>query len=184
MAGGSVTAVLQYKDETGKTVDVTEDTPLPTSGSGGGGGDASAANQVTGNTNIGATNETAAASDTATSGLNGLIKRLLARVTVLINALGGTDGLRAPTATRTTVNSGTTSVTILASNSARKGAVIYNSDVNILRLDMSGGSAAASRCQYAIATGQSFEVPFGFSGAITGIWDADGTGIADVVEFT
>lgn len=38
-------------------------------------------------TRIGATNESAAGSDTATSGLNGLFKRLLQRLTVLINLL-------------------------------------------------------------------------------------------------
>lgn len=46
-----------------------------------GGGDSSAANQVTLNTEIGATNETSAGADNSTSGLNGLIKRLLARIT-------------------------------------------------------------------------------------------------------
>ena len=72
------------------------------SGGGGGGGDASAANQVTGNnslssidgkltitnTELGATNESAATGDTSTSGLNGLFKRLLQRVTVFITNLG------------------------------------------------------------------------------------------------
>jgi hypothetical protein len=39
-------------------------------------------------TNIGATSETAAATDTTTSGLNGLFKRLLQRITTLITAIG------------------------------------------------------------------------------------------------
>jgi hypothetical protein len=51
---------------------------------GGSGGDASAANQVITNSEIGATNESAAATDTSTSGLNGLIKRLNQRLTTLI----------------------------------------------------------------------------------------------------
>lgn len=61
---------------------------------GGTGGDASAANQVTTNTEIGATNESAAATDTSTSGLNGLLKRIAQRLTSLIalfpTALGST----------------------------------------------------------------------------------------------
>lgn len=88
-----------------------DDNGNPTGGGGGGGGDASAANQVTGNnslasidtkltgvataanqttlnTSIGATNETAAATDTSTSGLNGLFKRLLQRVTTVLASLG------------------------------------------------------------------------------------------------
>jgi hypothetical protein len=44
--------------------------------------------QVTQNANIGATNETVALTDTATSGLNGLFKRLLQRITTLITNLG------------------------------------------------------------------------------------------------
>jgi hypothetical protein len=51
---------------------------------GGSGGDASAANQVITNSEIGATNESAAATDTSTSGLNGLMKRLNQRLTTLI----------------------------------------------------------------------------------------------------
>lgn len=43
------------------------------------------------NTNIGATNETAAANDTATSGLNGLIKRSLQRLTTLITSVASID---------------------------------------------------------------------------------------------
>jgi hypothetical protein len=42
------------------------------------------ANQGTLNTNIGATNESAAATDTSTSGINGLLKRMLQRITTLI----------------------------------------------------------------------------------------------------
>lgn len=45
---------------------------------------------TTTNTNIGATNESAASSDTATSGLNGLLKRLNQRITSLITST--TDG--------------------------------------------------------------------------------------------
>src|SRR5690242_19862728 len=44
---------------------------------------ATAANQTTLNTEIGATNESAAASDTATSGLNGLLKRIAQNITTL-----------------------------------------------------------------------------------------------------
>lgn len=54
-------------------------TPLPVSSA----TLATAANQSTANTSIGATNESAAGSDTATSGLNGLIKRLLQSITTL-----------------------------------------------------------------------------------------------------
>lgn len=92
--------------------------------------------------------------------------------------------LKSGTATRTTVASAVASATILASNAARKGATIFNSDANALLLDLSGGTAAATRCQVRLTQYQSYEVGSGFTGAITGIWEADGSGIADVVEFT
>lgn len=61
---------------------VNDANPLQvTGGGGGGGGDASAINQTTIIGEIGATNETSAAADNSTSGLNGLVKRLLARFT-------------------------------------------------------------------------------------------------------
>lgn len=92
--------------------------------------------------------------------------------------------LKSGSATRASVNSGTSSVSILASNANRKGATILNSDANALLLDLSGGTAAATRYQVRLAQYQSYEVGSGYTGAITGIWEADGTGVADVVEFT
>lgn len=92
--------------------------------------------------------------------------------------------LKSGTATRTPVNSGIASVTILAANANRKGATIFNSDANALLLDLSAGTAAATRCQVRLTQYQSYEVGSGYTGAITGIWEADGAGIADVVEFT
>ncbi len=94
--------------------------------------------------------------------------------------------LKSGTATRSNVASVTTAggVAILASNASRKGAVIFNSDANALLLDLSGGAAAATRCQVRLVQYTSYEIPAGFTGAITGIWEADGSGQADVVEFT
>jgi hypothetical protein len=81
---------------------VRRDTPTPTAADGdytafisgpNGGlwvetiGGATEANQDTTNTSLGATNETPAANDTAVSGLNGLVKRLLARISTLIGGL-------------------------------------------------------------------------------------------------
>lgn len=92
--------------------------------------------------------------------------------------------LKSGTATRSSVNSGTSSVTILASNAARKGGTIFNSDANALLLDLSAGTAAAARCQVRLTQYQSYEVGSGYTGAITGIWEADGSGVADISEFT
>lgn len=93
--------------------------------------------------------------------------------------------LQSGTATHSSVNSAASSGTILAANGARKGAIIFNTDANALFLDLSGGTAAAAtRAQACLLTNQSFIVPAGYTGAITGIWAADGSGVASVVEFT
>lgn len=93
--------------------------------------------------------------------------------------------LKTGTATHSSVNSGVASVTILAANTARKGARIFNTDANALFLDLTGGTAvAASRAQVSIAQNTGFDVPAGYTGAITGIWAGDGSGVASVAEFT
>lgn len=94
------------------------------------------------------------------------------------------SAIRASTATYSSVNSGTSSVTLLALNTARKGATIVNTDANVLYVDCSGGTATASRNTHQLMTGQTLEVPFGYTGAITGMWAADGSGVASIVEFT
>jgi len=88
------------------------------------------------------------------------------------------------TAAFTSVNSAASSTTILASNANRKGAVIVNTDANALYLDLTGGTAATTRYATALSTGEEYEVPFGLTGLITGIWAADGSGAALVTEFS
>lgn len=68
------------------------------SSSAGGGGDASAANQATQITAIGSLTETAPASDTASSGLNGRAQRIAQRLTSLIALIPTSLGQKAKTA--------------------------------------------------------------------------------------
>lgn len=93
------------------------------------------------------------------------------------------SSLRSTTGTKSAVNSGTSSVTILASNANRKGATVTNTDANALYLDLSGGTASSTSFSVAIAANGYYEVPFGYTGLITGIWAADGAGQALVTEF-
>lgn len=90
-------------------------------------------------------------------------------------------------ATRTAfsqVASGTSSVSILAANGSRVGAVISNSDANALLLRLDGGAATTANYSVSVASGANYSVPFGYAGAITGIWAGDGGGHANVTEFT
>lgn len=153
-------------------------------GSASGGGDASAANQTTQitaanltNTNLGATDESAATSDSATSGLNGLVKRLLAQFTTFLARFTFSS------ATVTSVNSATSSTSILASNSSRKGVTIWNTDAYLLRIKY-GTTASATSFTFLIEPGDGWIMPDKvYTGAIEGIWDGDGAGAAIITEY-
>lgn len=93
-------------------------------------------------------------------------------------------GVGPATGTVTSVPSSTTSGTILAANAARLGAVIYNTDANSLYLLLASGTASATNLSWTIAANSQYEVPFGYTGIIVGVWAGDGTGAAKVTEFT
>lgn len=102
---------------------------------------------------------------------------------------GTTNGVvvnRQPTSTAaiTSVASSTSSVTLLASNTARKGASIQNTSTAILYVLLSSGTATATTSHSVqMASGTYYEIPFGYTGAITGIW-ASANGQANMTEFT
>jgi hypothetical protein len=86
------------------------------------------------------------------------------------------------TATHSNVAASATNVTVLAANSDRMGASVYNDGSAILYLKL---AATASLTSFAIAIGPGgyYEVPFGYRGIIDGIWDV-AIGSARVVEHT
>lgn len=93
-------------------------------------------------------------------------------------------GVGPSTGTLTSVDSTTSSVTILAANAARLGATIYNTDANALYILLGAGTASATNLSWSIAANSQYEVPYGYTGIIVGVWAADGTGAAKVTEFT
>lgn len=164
-----------------------------TGGGGGGGGDASAANQTTQitaanltNTNLGGVTETAPATDTASSGLNGRLQRIAQRLTSLIAQLPATLGIKtsalslsvAPssdgtflvagaTATRTnqsgTIAAGGTAQTAIASNAARKGFEIQNQSAGNLYFSTLA-AAVQSQPSILLVPGAFYETPLGGAG--------------------
>lgn len=102
------------------------------------------------------------------------------------------DGARLPvqlakagTATRTSVSDSAASVTLLAANAARKGAVVTNDSSGTLYLAL--GAAAATLTDYTkkLEQDQSWEVPVCYTGIIVGIWGTDpNDGGARVAELT
>jgi hypothetical protein len=92
--------------------------------------------------------------------------------------------IRSGLGTLSSVASAASSTTILAANGKRKGACIFNTDANALCLRLDGGTATTTTgFNVRLTQNQYFEVPFGYTGLITGIWEADGAGAANVCEF-
>jgi hypothetical protein len=86
-------------------------------------------------------------------------------------------------ATKANVASSASSGTILAANPNRIGAFITNDSTAILYLDLTGGTASITSYTVQLAAnGGTHEVPFGYTGLITGIWAA-ANGNARVTEF-
>lgn len=87
-------------------------------------------------------------------------------------------------ATRTSVSASNTDTLLLSGNVTRRGAIVVN-DANIATLKIGLGNAAVSATDYSamIGPGGYWEVPFGFSGTIRGIWDVS-SGSARITEVT
>lgn len=87
-----------------------------------------------------------------------------------------------PTATLANVGASVTSVTLIASNTSRKGATVHNDSTALLYIKF-GSAAATNSFTVRVAAQGYYEVPFGYSGIITGVW-ASATGNARVTEIT
>lgn len=84
--------------------------------------------------------------------------------------------------TASTVNSATTNTSLLASNANRKGATIWNNSTATLNLEL-GATASTNDYTAQLAPGGYYEVPYGYTGAISGVWSA-ANGNALVRELT
>lgn len=157
--------------------------PLPS-------GASTSANQTTTNSNIGATSESAATTDTSTSGLNGLLKRLLQRITALIPAnltvtstrlLVDGSGVTQPVTDRgatgeATVSefTSTTSATLKSSNSNRKVLIIYNEGAGNLHVLYGAGTASTTNYSVRVDAGNYLEIGK-YTGEVRAIFATSGT---------
>lgn len=92
------------------------------------------------------------------------------------------------TAANTSVNDTASSTTLLALNTARKGATFFNDSSSVLYLKL-GATASSSSYTVQIAAGGYFELPSYndgqvYKGVIDGIWSADSTGSVKICELT
>lgn len=89
---------------------------------------------------------------------------------------------RPSSASLSNVSSSATSVTLLSSNSSRKGAVIVNDSTQVLYLKF-GTTASATSYTYKLNAGDTLELPRPvYTGRIDGIW-ASANGNARITEF-
>lgn len=89
---------------------------------------------------------------------------------------------RASTATESNVASSASSVTLLASNTARLGATIFNDSTSQLYVKL-GTTASITSYTVLVNSNGYYEVPFGFNNRIDGIWSA-AVGSARITEIT
>jgi hypothetical protein len=87
------------------------------------------------------------------------------------------------TAVPTRVASSVADTLILAANQYRRGATIFNTETSPLQLLLAPGVASSTNFTIQIAPSTYFEVPFGYTGVIRGLWTAVTTGAAQVTEF-
>jgi hypothetical protein len=92
-------------------------------------------------------------------------------------------GQKAATATLSSVADSASSVTVLAANAARLGATIVNDSTEILYLKM-GATASTTSYTVKMAVDAYYEVPFGYTGILDGIWANNASGSARVTELT
>lgn len=90
---------------------------------------------------------------------------------------------KSSTSAVTQVASSATSVTLLASNANRLGAIIVNDSTQILFVKFGSGSSSTSYSLPVAISKGSIEVPFGYTGIITGNW-VSANGNAYVTELT
>lgn len=90
---------------------------------------------------------------------------------------------RSSTGTTTSVNDTASSTTLLAANANRLGASVFNDSTVDLYLKC-GATASLTSFAIKIAPGGMYEIPFGYTGIIDGIWASDASGAARITEYT
>jgi hypothetical protein len=88
----------------------------------------------------------------------------------------------ASTGTLANVASSASSVTLMASNASRLGATIHNDSTQVLYVKF-GTTASATSYTVKMVADAYYEVPFGYTGRIDGIW-ASANGNARITEMT
>lgn len=141
----------------------------------GGGGGAAAATSSSGGGSIDiSTLSTAAKQDTGNTSLASIVTALAGTLT--------TKEIRSATPTQSSVAGNASNVTLLASNASRLGATIFNDSTAFLYVKL-GATSSTTSFSIKLSQDDYYEIPFGYTGIIDGIW-ASATGNARITEIT
>lgn len=75
------------------------------------------------------------------------------------------------------------STQLLASNSERKGAAIWNDSSAVLYVLLGSDTASATNCTAKVAADGYYETPPTYLGEVKGIWASDSSGAARITEW-
>lgn len=117
------------------------------------------------------------------SSFSNLVKGRIRVEAVLVDDNGNVIVSRPATSTVTSVNDSNANQTLLASNTSRAGATIQNDSSEILYVKL-GTTATTTDYTVKMVAGAYYEVPYGYTGRIDGIWAANSTGAARIDELT
>jgi hypothetical protein len=121
--------------------------------------------------------------DADTSTIAGAVSGSEMQVDVVTMPEVTTAEKKSSTGTHSNTTSSASNQTLLASNANRLGATVFNDADKDLYLKL-GATASTSSFTIKVATDGYYEVPYGYTGIIDGLWDTSPTGSARVVEFT
>lgn len=107
---------------------------------------------------------------------------LALKVDVVQSVVPGGSATGPTTGTTSSVGGSASAVTLLAANLSRVTASVYNDSTSALYIK-AGSGATTSDFSVKVLAGGYFEVPSGYRGILTGIWDS-ATGNARVTEYT
>lgn len=94
-----------------------------------------------------------------------------------------TKETRSGTPTQTSVNDTASSTTLIASNANRLGATVFNDSTVVLYLKL-GATASTTSFSIKLDPSDYYEIPFGYTGVVDGIWASDASGAARITELT
>ena len=105
---------------------------------------------------------------------------------VKVNSSGNPLVVEVPASTCTVsqVTAVTSSTSIKAANTSRKGISVQNDSDRVMFLLAGSGTASSSNYTVMMYPDDYWEAPYGYTGALTGIWESGVTGVAAVAEYT